>query len=408
MAMNTYAKVHSSTPTRAMELITDTFPLKLYLQKEATCAYVRLQDCLTLTWTGVNRSGSQRSHLKSLQHLVRDLGVHEIMLQRDTCDTNNPGDVVVMHDTFADREAYRNFLSLDEYPIQVFTDGSKMNGRVGSAFRIKSIDGILHDSSFRLPDRCSVYQAELSAIRYAAKKISDRGYVGSVVFFVDSQAAMLGLQSARIQSQVVLDTILEVNKLQDARFVWVKSHSGIEDNDAVDELAKAATRSEVVRDTPIPKQEIKSVVLEALRAIWNEEWNEYGEARMSKKWYGNQDKYRAKEACALSRLKLGRLIRIITGHNALNYYSYVLDHTFSPACRLCKMADETFHHLATECPMTLRDRDDHFGDKDILTNMSWDIQELLNFSYSDLINPLLDPNDVHHIELVDTESDGED
>ena len=72
------------------------------------------------------------------------------------------------------------------------------------------------------------------------------------------------------------------------------------------------------------------------------------------------------------------------------------------------MADETFHHLATECLMTLRDRDDHFGDKDILTNMSWDIQELLNFSYSDLINPLLDPNDVHHIELVDTESDGED
>ena len=136
MAMNMYAKVHSSTPTRTMELVTDTFPLKLYLQKQVTCAYVRLQDCLTCTWPGVNLSGSQRSHLKSLQHLVRDLGVHEHMLQRDTCDSNNPSDIRVMHHTFTDPEAYRDYLSLDDCPIQVFTDGSKMNGRVGSAYRI--------------------------------------------------------------------------------------------------------------------------------------------------------------------------------------------------------------------------------------------------------------------------------
>ena len=185
---------------------------------------------------------------------MRDLGVHELMLQRDTCDTNHPGDIRVMHDAFTDREAYRDYLSLDNYPIQVFTDGSKMNGRVGSAYRIKSVDGILHNFGFRLPDRCSVHQAELSAIRYAAKKIVDNGHVGAVVFFVDSQAAMMGLQSGRVQSQFVLDTVLEVGKLQDAHFVWVKSHSGIEDNDAVDELAKQATLKDTVCDTPIPKQ----------------------------------------------------------------------------------------------------------------------------------------------------------
>ena len=408
MAMNTYAKVHSSTPTRTMEIATDTFPLHLYLQKEAACAYVRLQNSLTLTWTGVNRTGSQRSHLKQLQHLVRDLGVHELMLKHDECDVNNPGDVIVMHETFTDPEAYRNFLSVDEFPIQVFTDGSKRNSRVGSAYRIKVAGEVRHDLGFRLPDRCSVYQAELSAIRYAAKKIADKEYEGAAVFFVDSQAAMLGLQSGRILSQVVLDTITEVLRLPNVRFVCVKSHSGVEDNERVDELAKEATLRDIVCNTPIPKQEIKAVVLEALRATWNEQWNEYDEARMSKKWYGTQDKYRAKEVCALSQLKLGRFIRIISGHNALNYYSYALDSTFSPACRLCGMADETFHHLATECSATLQARNEFFGDKDILENMSWEIDELLDFSYSDQINPLLDPNDVHHIGLVDSESDGND
>ena len=111
----------------------------------------------------------------------------------------------------------------------------------------------------------------------------------------------------------------------------------------------------------------------------------------------------AKEAFALLRLKLGRLIRIISGHNALNYYSHVPDHTFSPACRLCGMADETFHHLAMDCSGTLQVCTQFFGDKNILENMSCGVAEMLEFSYSDVLNPLLDPNDVHNIKLMDTD-----
>ena len=38
--------------------------------------------------------------------------------------------------------------------------------------------------------------------------------------------------------------------------------------------------------------------------------------------------------------------------------------------------------------------------------MVWEVDELLYFSYSDLVNPLLDPNNVHDIHLTDTESEG--
>lgn len=407
--MNTYAKVHSSTPTQTMELITDTFPLKLYLQKEATCAYVRLQNSLTLRWHGISRSGNQRSHLKSLQHLVRDLGVHELMLQQDECDVTNPADVIVHQDSFTDALLYRTFLDQEEFPLHVFTDGSKMDDRVGCAFRIRTVNDILKDGSFRIPDRCSVYQAEVLAIQHAAKQIVDREYNGAVTFFVDSQAAMLGLRTGRVRSQVVLDTILALERLgRPYQFVWVKAHSGVPDNEAVDELAKEATKRNAVVDMPIPRSEIKDVVLSALRDIWNEQWQEYGEARMSKFWYSSQDKYRAKEVCYLSRLKLGRFIRIITGHNALRYYNHVLDETLSPVCRLCGNADETFHHFATDCVGTRRERREFFEDRDILANMEWKVDEILDFSYSDRINPLLDPNDVHDIHLTDTESEGED
>ena len=408
MAMNTYATVHSSTPTRTMELMTDTFPLKLYLQKEATCAYVRLQNNLTLDWHGVNRSGLQRSHLKSLQHLVRDLGVHELMLKQDECDVNNPADIAVREDSFTDQAKFRDYLGMIDYPLHIFTDGSKMEGKVGCAFRIRNQDEILKDKGFRIPDRCSVYQAELLAIQHAAKTVVTRKLEGAITFFVDSQAAMLGLRSGRIRSQVVLDTVLALEKLERPyQFVWVKSHSGIHDNECVDDMAKEATKLESVVDTPIPKTEIKGVVLSALRDLWNEEWLDYDDARMSKKWYNTQDKHRAREVCQLSRLKLGRLIRIVSGHNALKYYNHVLDETLSPACRLCNMADETFHHLATECPRTHQNRQEVFGNKDILNNMDWEVDELLDFSYRDQINSLLDPNNVHDIRLSDTESEGE-
>ena len=407
--MNTYAKVHSSSPTRKMELITDTFPLKLYLMKEAACAYVRLQNNLTLRWTGINRSGSQRSHLKSLQHLVRDVGVHELMLQQDECDANNPADIKILYDSFADPLYHRRLLSTPEFPLHIFRDGSKQDGRVGCAYRICTETEILKDLNFCIPNRCSVFQAELSAIQYAAKKVVLKKYEGSITFFVDSQAAMQSLRTGRVRSQLVLDTILAVEKLErPVQFVWVKSHSGVEHNEAVDELAKEATKLDRVWHSPIPKSEIKAVVLDTLRAQWNEEWNEeYEEARMSKKWYSSQDKYRAKEACRLSRLKLGRFIRAITGHNALKYYNHVLDPTLSPACRLCMNADETFHHLATDCTATAEARCEFFGDKDIMTNMDWEIEELLDFSYSPLINPLFDPNNVHDIRLTDTESEGD-
>ena len=67
------------------------------------------------------------------------------------------------------------------------------------------------------------------------------------------------------------------------------------------------------------------------------------------------------------------------------------------------MADKTFHHLAIECSSTLGACQEFFEGKDILVNI---VNDLLDFSYPDQINPILDRNNVHEIHLTDTESEG--
>ena len=404
LGISMYAKVHRSSPSRGLEVITDTFPLDLYLQKEAVCAYVRLQNVLTLTWTGLDRRNPrQRSHLLMLQHAVTDHGIHRLMIDMDVCNLPKPAALFSIQTlTFRHREAYREF---ESSVCRVYTDGSKLNGRVGSAFVVFIQNTCIYTRSFRLPDRSTVFQAEISAIREAARYISSRQVPWPIVFFVDSQAALLALNKEQITSQVVMDSLTALNAINSpVHLVWVPAHSGVYGNEMADNLAKSATSFVDILDIPIPKIEIRNMVLDSLRVVWHNIWQEYPAARMTKYFFPRTDKLKSKQAMKLSRLQLGRFIRIITGHNQLRYYQSKITPTLSPLCRFCSEKVETFHHFVFECPSLFFSRRQIFLDTPPDTDMHWVVQEVLDFSYLQHINVLLDPNSVHTIVLTDSES----
>ena len=74
------------------------------------------------------------------------------------------------------------------------------------------------------------------------------------------------------------------------------------------------------------------------------------EARQSKIYYPQPDKARAKITIQWPKLKLGRYIRAVTGHNNLLYHLHNMHHEISPLCRFCLDHNEEFNHLATDCP----------------------------------------------------------
>jgi hypothetical protein len=94
-----------------------------------------------------------------------------------------------------DRSEWDGRPSLRDDAIPVFTDGSKMEVCTGAGVYSERLN---LSCSYRLPDGCSVFQAEVLAICEAAKAITRRELPRSrIVLYSDSRAA-LGYMAARI------------------------------------------------------------------------------------------------------------------------------------------------------------------------------------------------------------------
>ena len=116
-------------------------------------------------------------------------------------------------------------------------------------------------------------------------------------------------------------------------------------------------------------------------AKWTQEWQLCPLAQHSKNFYLSPNKIKARYVYKLARLELGRFIRIITGHNNLNYFQTRIGLWGSPECRLCGENKETFLHFLYECPRVRANRTDVFSDSLPQADMQWSVQKLLQFSY---------------------------
>ena len=382
-AMNTIVRVPRSTPTRTMELVMDILPLHLHLMKEGYAAYQRLQTHIPLTWEGVfeNREHAV-SHLRFWQYFAQDLELQNHDPSSDDCHVPRPTLRFVLDTcSFVDMEN-------SQYPLEcnVYTDGSKKEGQVGSGVYIVRSQQMIHQLSYRLPDEASVFQAEVVAIREAARVLIPITDLTTIKFYVDSQAALRTFQKDIITSKTALQTIHMINSIKASQiiFVWTKAHIGIEGNEHADRLAKAGTTLEDMLDIPLPST-ISGQLMEALRGRWDHEWTQHTECRQSKLFQSSQDTDKAKQVMEWPRLKLGRYIRAITGHNNLLYHIHNMYNFISPICRFCNEENEEFYHLAYTCPALWYERQQtnemerhHFND--------WTPEQIFDFTLYPRIN----------------------
>ena len=267
-AMNTIVKVPRSTPTRAMELILDIFPLHLHLKKEGLAAYMRLKDQLPLSWVGVYSNITYSvSHRRFWEYTAQDANLLSDRIS-DHCQIQKPTlGFTLDTSSFVDMENSQGLLAMN-----VYTDGSKLRDKVGSGVYMFS-DHVSISEKYRISDHATVYQAEMFAIKQAALLLAEMSDLTTIKFFVDSQAALRTFQAHFIKSTLAFQTIEALNRIkhQQLIFVWTKAHVGTEGNEKADELAKAGTELDTIIETPAPLCDNKSLIDRRIRSLWQKE-----------------------------------------------------------------------------------------------------------------------------------------
>ena len=121
----------------------------------------------------------------------------------------------------------------------IFTDGSKDGDKTAAAFICQSFE-----FSKRLPDKASIFTAELEAIVSALRYIKITTKNNKFIVFGDSKSALHALLS-KWDHRTVQTIMRFLIFLHTVIFCWLPSHMGISGNERADSAAKAALQKDV-------------------------------------------------------------------------------------------------------------------------------------------------------------------
>ena len=232
-------------------------------------------------------------------------------------------------------------LPLDGYCI--FTDGSKLEGLVGSAYVVYEKNVEIFYGQSRLPEYCSVFQAELWAIKMSLECSITKNY-NKVTIFSDSLSALLAIKDRRNSNKLVIYVQQQLDKLLHVSLNWIKVHVGTIGNERADSLAKDCTYAQLI-NLPAPRSFVRRCLLEQAKEKWETHWSTTVKGNLTKQFFPNIQ----------SRTKTGDinhnfvLTQFISGHGKFGDYLFKFKHRTSDACR-CGLS-QTRNHLLLDCPI---------------------------------------------------------
>jgi len=375
LAATCFCNTKRSTPTLALELLYDLQPLDLHIKAQALNSYIRIQGRNKPGWDGVGKKLGRSGHLTWCKKELALAGITNLTSDVSPIQYNWDNEFLV------DQDSFKEGAPVKPPGLSCYTDGSLMDQKVGWGVVIsgEGPDVTLNGS---LDSRCSVFQAEITAIHQAAARLVEI-QAESVTFFVDSQAALLALDKTVSSSHSVKECVNSLNLLGTKMKVtlrWVKAHVGHQLNEVADELAKAGgDRLDNLIQAKLPKRVFQNLINSKLDKLWKARWKSSPGMWQSKIWISGPDRKTALGLLKLNRKDLSCCIQAITGHNHLMYHQVKCRLKTDPICRLCNEEDETAWHLISACPVLRCPRADIFLSYAMCEQPDWSPGQLNRF-----------------------------
>ena len=249
--------------------------------------------------------------------------------------------------------------------ITCYTDGSRTDSGVGAGFLTttnNSPHNIINYSSCKLPDFCSLFQAEVTAIREVTTTLQ-HNRSKTIVIWTDSLSTLQVLSSKLTRSKTVIhchEALDELAKHNTVHIKWIAAHVGHWGNEKADELAKIGTTSTSLVKGYIPQSHIKALINHKVHLLNQVEWTRN---RHTNTMLGNKHKHTIKtlnEQLINNRIHYRTALRLITGHIGLNKHLYNMNITNTTKCPDCDYETETVTHFIGQCPAYPQIRADYF------------------------------------------------
>ena len=135
---------------------------------------------------------------------------------------------------------------------------------------------------------------------------------------------------------------------------WVKAHANSNGNNKADTLANEGRQlQELVKKPPdLAWGQIRSEISSKTNKYWNWALQQDPTCRQTKQWLPRLNQGKSHQIMLLPKLKWGKIVQFITGHNSLNRHLVLtgVDPEEDINCYLCKEEDMTSAHIMGTCP----------------------------------------------------------
>merc|ERR1712110_205508 len=398
-----------NTPGAALEVVSNTMPLDLYIMYDAVCTWVRTRGHEKYTPQEMHATKTcLKGHRQTLVEFAEKLGfAHLLDEQVDDMvpQYNWDNKFIIDKYSWSPNNPKRGIPKLDS-DCNIYTDGSYLGEhRSGAGVSVwKKIDHYGHAleipftteeqdhsmRSFYLED-CGIFLAETYGANDAGNwllEYAQESNFKNAVVNIDSTSEIKAIGSHKINSKTVYKAVQTLNNA--ARIVdnltirWVKAHQDDSilhrGNYFADQLAKDGAQAKtqkvtglasLVHPDEVPLQSLstlKTKVYGYLKTEWIRRWQTpkatKAQCRQTKHWFPTLNPLKSFQLLhGRSRYEYSVLLHAITGHNHMAYHENKHNPQHSPKCTVCDIDGTvmTTQHLFTECESLAQTRLSVFG-----------------------------------------------